>query len=141
MSLVVEWPRRGDIVVPVPTIPRCLCQGPGTPTLAVLLSSGAPNPPGLETGGTGSGAGHARCRRGVRHGGSASQSRTVVKEPGITPEAAAALLGRQPCGGGGAAEAGRLSGARPDRSWGCAGLRSSLQECSRWEEGQTSEDG
>lgn len=130
----------------------CRCRGSGTPTEAMLLSSGSPNPPGLETGGSGSGAEQARCRRGVRHGGSDSQRQTVLKEPGISPEAAAALLrhpglahlpcsGRQPCGGGGAAAAEGLSGVRPDRSWGCAGLRSSLQECSRWEEGQTSEDG
>lgn len=31
----------------------CHCRGPGMPTLAMLLSSGAPNAPGLETGGAG----------------------------------------------------------------------------------------
>lgn len=41
----------------------------------------------------------------MRHGWSGSQRRTVLNEPGISPEAAAALLGRQPCGGGGAAAA------------------------------------
>lgn len=44
----------------------CHCRCPGTPTLAMLLSSGAPNLPELETEGTGSGAERARRRRGVR---------------------------------------------------------------------------
>lgn len=59
MSLVGEWPRSRDTfrltrcLCPPSHTTLCHCRGAGMPTPAMLLSSGAPNAPGLETGGAG----------------------------------------------------------------------------------------